>query len=107
MFRNPHRVDSVTYRCEYNPAVSKAIGPARDGFDSSLFVHQAVHILRLQNDVFAILVVLDVVLFIIDHERLQALSDGMACSGSAHTEGPQRRMTDIGSAHHFPIAFGA
>jgi hypothetical protein len=34
VFWNPHRMDRVTYRCEYDPALSKIIGPARDGFRS-------------------------------------------------------------------------
>src|SRR3954451_4439257 len=104
---NPHRMDGVAYSREYDSALSKVIGPSRDGFRSQLFIHQAVHILRLQNDVLAILIVLDIVLLIVDHERFQALSNGMPFSGGAHPKWPQRGMTDISSAHHVPVVFGA
>ena len=46
-------------------------------------------------------------LLVIDDEGLHARRDGMAVGGGMDLEGAQRRMAEIGAAHHVAIILAA
>src|ERR1700733_1674098 len=71
----PHRVDCMAYGSENHAALAEVVGPPGDRLRSQVFKLQAVDVLRLQDDVFGVFVVGDVMLLIVHYERAHPFRD--------------------------------
>src|SRR5260370_35638681 len=81
-----------------NPAAAVVVSPSRNRFRSPTLVLQAIEILGLEKNVFAVLVVVDVMLLVVDDEVGDALRDRGARVHYAHLERPKRRWSQIEAA---------
>src|SRR5258708_14693856 len=93
----------MTRRCKHYSSLAEVVSPARDRLRAVLFVSQTIQILGFEQLILGIFVVLDIVLFVVDHEIPNALGDRVRRVSNPHPEGPERGVTDVSSALHFAI----
>src|SRR5438477_11908071 len=73
IFGSPQRVDCMSYGCEHHPSAAVVVGPSSYRFGTQVLKSQAVDVFCLKQNLAGVLVVFDVMLFIVDHEILDAL----------------------------------
>src|SRR3954451_6337580 len=96
-------MDRMSSSGKHDPPLTEVVGPASNGFGAVLVVSQAVDIFRFQDDVLAVSIIFNVMLFVIDRKVLNSLGNRMLVLGGPDAKRAEWRMADVGSSHHLAI----
>jgi len=96
-------MNRMAHRREHHAAAAKIIRPAGNRLGPQILVGQAIDVLGFQQNVFLVLVIVNIVLFVVDNKVAHSLSDRVLIPRRLHPERPERRMSNVCAPHHLPI----
>src|SRR3954453_9003604 len=96
-------MDRMSSSGKHDPPLTEVVGSASNGFGAVLFVSQAVDIFRFQDDVLAVTIVFNEMLFVIVDEFLNPLGNRMLVLGRPDAKRGEWRMADVGASHPLGI----